>query len=893
MAGKKRYKRPPLMAGFIFKRMFQDDGSYPILGDMEEEYNELVSDRGIGYAKVWYWTQLFLAIGPHLFDFAYWRSKMFRENLKLALRNIIKHKGYSLLNISGLAVGLACSIVIILYVTNELTYDNYHNDSDHIYRITTIRESAVNKSIMGSTTSSIIPAIKADFPQVEYAARAIPPFENRKNVLVHYDEKRFYETRTFFIDPEFLEIFDIPLVVGETESGIQRPGTVVITESTAEKYFGKEFPIGKTLAIEFDYDWYLPAVEFQDFEVIAVVKDAPKNTHLKYDMLVSVATMKSHLPWIDEPNFDFHAKFSYIKFFPEADVLAFEKEIQVYAEAARKRYFERTKRELKTLSYPLQKITDIHMNSEMKRNPEPNGNWYYLYVYSIIASLILLIGCMNFMNLSAALSTTRTKEVGLRKVVGAQKHQLIWQFLGESFLITLLGFIVAFSLVGTLLPAFNEMAGTELTLANLNHPIVICALLGLIVIVSIGSGAYPAFILTNFRPISVLRGRLSPTSKGAFVQKTLVIGQFTISLLMVISTVTIYRQLDYMKSSALGFDREQKMIVPVKSNLRFLWSEYEMIKGEFLTNENITGATVSSGVPGKLSGGYYLTLQDIPEAEQQWCNAITLDYDYVDVLGLKIVAGRNFDPLIGNDINDSYIINETAAREMGFNSPEEAIGHTAKAHYHGMTKTIVGVIADFHYHGMQEIIEPMVLDIEDSLWKTITLSVNTENLKETIKFAEAKWEKLFPGIPFEYSFLDDDFNKEYLYEEQAQKLLSIVTTLGLSIACLGLFGLAAFTAHRRKKEIGIRKVLGASTASIISLLSRQFIFLVIMSSLIATPIAWFAMHKWLQDFAYHINIGWVIFAAATISGLAIALLTVSIQGIRAASSNPVESIRSE
>jgi putative ABC transport system permease protein len=817
---------------------------------------------------------------------------MLKNYLKIAARNILRHKGYSFINIAGIAMGIACCVVIIIFVNNELTYDSYHNDAERIYRIALHKISNIGESRSASTPGPLAPALKQNFPQVELAVRIIPPFENKSNVLVQRNNNVFYETRIWFAGPEIFQMFRIPFLQGDPATALNQPRTVILTEKMVKKYFGDENPIGKALKIELDYDYYCP-VQNEDFLVTGIIENSPGNTHLKYDMFISMATMQSHLPWLNENWLDHHYKYSYVKLAHQTDVDEFEKQIQIMAHRSSKAISEKYNREYQLYEFFLQPVTDIHMKSNYYAEMETPGNWYYIYIYSIIAVLILLIGCMNFMNLSAAISTTRTKEVGLRKVVGAKWKQLVIQFLAESFIITICAFIVAFSLVEFFLPLFNSMANTELTTASLKLPFVLPALVGLLVLVGIGAGGYPAFILTKFKPVSILSGRLIPDSRGSHIQTVLIIGQFAISILLAVCTLTVFHQLNFMKGSALGFDREQKIVIPVKSNLAFLRTEYESIKSEFLQHWNITSATVSSGVPGQQSGGYYMTRQDVPDPEPQRFKVFTIDYDFISEFDIKILAGREFQQKPGNDIAGAFLINETGAKKLGFNNPIDALGLEMKAHYHGLTKTIVGITSDFHYHGMQEIVEPMLLDIENSLFKKITLTVNPDDLRSTITFIKEKWAELFPGIPFEYSFLDEIFDRQYRYEEQTGRLLAIITSIGLVIASLGLVGLASFTIQRRKKEIGIRKVLGATVSGIVLMLSKEFTKWVLFANIIAWPVAWYAMNQWLQNFAYRISIDWWVFLLAGSLALLIALLTVSIQAVKAAAANPVEALRYE
>jgi putative ABC transport system permease protein len=825
-----------------------------------------------------------------------WMPTLLANYLKIGLRKIKRQKIYSFINIFGLAVGLACCAIIILYVTNELTYDNFHPDVDRIYRIGTHRISQVGEYTFVTTPGPLAPELKASYPQVEEAIRIVPPYENADNVLVVRKQKRFFEDRVFFADNAIFQVLYIPFLQGNPQTALTEPNAVVITEGMAQKYFRDEFGdgsiLGEVLQIEIDYD--TGTVESQDYRITGIVKNAPANTHFKYDMLLSMPTMLSNLPsfatnWINP-----HWQYTYVKLLPQADVAEFETQIQRAAAIADRAYTERYNRKMQLYEYFLQPIAWIHMSSNLQAELESPGNWYYLYIYSIVAFLILLIGCMNFINLSAALSTTRTQEVGLRRVVGAQSRQLIGQFLGESLLITLMAFAVGFGLIGFLLNPFNRMAGTELSLSGLTQPLVILSLIVLLILVAVGSGGYPAFILTALKPVQILRGKESASSRGTILQKFLVVGQFAISIFLVICTLSVFKQLDFMRGRALGFDLDQKLLLRVKSNMNHLRRDYEAIKQDFLQHPSILGVTVSSRVPGDRSGdGYYLTPREGDFQNAPRCKAITVDYDFIPEYGIQMVEGRAFDRNAGNDEAEAYVINLAAVKHLGFASPEEALGKRFMAHYHRIIKRIIGVTDDFHFVGMHEAVEPYILDIENSLFSTITLSVRVENMKDMMAFVEKQWSVHFPGVPFEYSFLDENFDRLYRYEAQMSKLLGIITSLGFVIACLGLFGLASFVVRRRTKEIGIRKVLGATTADIISMLSRKFVLLILVSIVVAFPMAYFAMNKWLQDFAYRVELTGFVFVIAAAGALAIALATVSLQGIRAATANPVNSLRDE
>ncbi|MFA9453822.1 MAG: ABC transporter permease [Candidatus Aminicenantaceae bacterium] len=845
-------------------------------------------------------TEYFKATTRHLsgrppWQKSRWLPPLLSNYIKIGLRKVRRQKVYSFINIVGLAVGLACCAVIILYVTNELTYDSYHPDAERIFRIGTHSINQVGEHSTAATPAPLALELKASYPQVEQAVRVIPPFENANNVLVVRGDKRFFETRLFFADPEIFEVFHIPFTQGEAKGALESPNCVVMTEGMAAKYFGDKPALGQTIAIEIDYDIGNENVKIEDYHVTGVIENAPSNTHFKYDMLLSPSTILRFLPNIDTDWIHWPSKFTYVKLRPETDPTEFEGQIQRAAAFVAQAYKETMGREMQLYEFFLEPVTRIHMYSQqIMRQLEAPGNWYYVYIYSITAFLILLIGCMNFINLSAALSTTRTQEVGLRRVVGAQTRQLINQFLGESFLITALAFVAAFGLIWLLLVPFNQMAGTELTLAGLKQPVVLASLLGLLLVVGIVSGSYPAFILTAFKPAAVLQGKSSNKSRGTLIQKGLVVGQFAISIFLVICTLTVFKQLDFMRGQALGFKTEQKLLLRVKSNLNHLRRDYEEIKKSFMLHPSIHGATVSSTVPGDGDRyGYYLTRTDEDFRNAAWLDVITQDYDFLEQYGISVVAGRGFDRSQGSDEQESYLINLAAVEALGFATPEEALGQSFQASYHRQFKRIVGVVDNFHYRGMRDLVEPMVLDIEDSLFTTITLSIRIEDMRDIMKHVRAQWEEHFPGVPFEYSFLNENFDREYRYEAQMSRLLGIITTLGFAIACLGLFGLASFVVRYRVKEIGIRKVLGATTTDIVIMLSKKFIWLILGAIVIASPLAFYAMNRWLQDFAYRIELTGIVFLVAAAGALVIALATVGFQGMRAASANPVNSLRDE
>lgn len=819
---------------------------------------------------------------------------MFTNYLKTAWRNIRRHKAYALINIFGLAVGLACAMVIILFVIHELSYDTQHPDAHRLYRVNQHRVSPQGEFAMAHSPGPLATALKSDLPQVEQAVRMVPPYENADHVLTVCGEKRFFEKKIYFVDPEILEVFHIPFAEGDPHEALVRPNTVLITREMARKYFGEVSPLGRTLQMEFDYDRGPARVRLEDFTVTGVLQNPPANTHIPYRMLVSMATLKQNVTDLEQDWVSPKTKFSYVKLTPGADPREFEQQIQRYAQTLTRIYEERYHRNLGEVHLFLQPVTRIHMHPQPYTEPEPGGNWLYIYIYALIAALVLLIGCMNFVNLSTALSTTRAREVGLRKVVGASRSQLIRQYLVEAQIITLLSIAAAVGVALFLLPLFNRMAGTTLSLADLGNPAVLASLAGLFLVVSFISGIFPALILTRLKPAAIFQERFKYRLRGMSMQKILVAGQFAVTVFLVICTLSVLRQLAFMKGRALGFDRDQKLVLRVKSNLGHLRRDYEAIKDAFIQIPGVSGAAVSSAVPGdEDKGRYMLWREGADRSTGSSLRVITTGADFILLYGICMAAGRPFHKGPGSDIDGAYVVNEAGARVLGFQTPEEALGKRFTAHYHEKTKEIVGVVRDFHYRGMQEQIEPLLFDFEDSLFNTLTLQVNVRNIRTIMAHVRDVWQRHFPDVPMEFSFLDESFDRVYRYEEQMGKLLRVIALLGILIACLGLSGLAAFISWKRQKEIGIRRVLGSSVSGIVKVLSTRFLAMVLFSILVAFPLAYLALQKWLASFAYRAPLDAGIFMLSAAGALILAFGSVAFQGVRAARRNPAETLRTE
>lgn len=693
--------------------------------------------------------------------------------MKIALRNIQKHKVYSFINISGLAVGMACCILIFLYVKSELSYDRYHKNADSIFRVAQIIQRESAETTTARVATPLIPAIRENFPEVKHAARF--QLSVRDN-LVERNQKMFYEDWVMIAENDIFSVFTIPFIKGNPVTALNRPGTVVITERIATKYFEDEDPIGETLKI-----WGNP------FEITGVVSNCPENTHLKYDFIVSLNGFER--VW-NLNNWGWTGFYAYIMLKPNVNADLFEGKIRHVADLYIKEKLEKWGA---TFSFYLQPISSIHLFSNLNEEIVSPGNLTYIYTFSMIGFLILLISCINFTNLTTARSANRTKEVGIRKVVGAHRLQLARQFLWETMLTALVSLLGALMLVSIALPIFNDLTAKHFDIGYLMYPYIVLTLIGLALLVGIAAGSYPAFLLSLLRPARILKGSLGPDSRGTLLRKVLVVGQFSITITLVIATLIVYRQISFMKNMHLGFDKEQKLII--SGNYR---NNYEYVKAEFTKHPSITGATVCWNVPGRLANTIEAHLEGEEKDKAQTMSFYYIDHDFIPEYNIEIAAGRPFQRDIRSDIEDTFIINEAAARAFGFSSLDEAIDKKMYEGGSGNVGTIIGVTKDFHFKGLQTKIEPLVMQFRPGYFSNLSLTVKTENLEETLSFVGKKWHELHLGNLFSYFFLDEDFNRQYGSEEKLGRLFTAFTSLAIFISCLGLVGLSSFTTEQRK-----------------------------------------------------------------------------------------------
>ena len=863
--------KPPLVPNLILKLFLGSEDFYEFSGDIDEIYQNKCAFGSKRRAKIWYWLRVLESIPGFISDKIYWRVVMLKNYLKIALRNFQRHKGYSFINIAGFAIGMAVCLLILIYVRQELSYDKYHKDGDRVFRIAQDIQTQTSNRIFAPISPMVALTLKAEFPQVEYAARALTTSPR----LVKREETLFYEDRFMYADQELFDVLTIPLILGNPQEALTRPQTLVISERIAQKYFGKDNPLGKILNIN-----------QQDFEITGVAVNSPENTHMKYDLIASMETLAD---LSEMTNWYSTMFYTYLKVRPNVNMEEF---FQQVAHLADKYVEERLAPRGISYNYFLQSLSGIHLHSPIRYDVEPPGNPIYVYIFSFVGLFILLIACLNFMNLATARSSNRAKEVGLRKVVGAQRLQLVSQFLGESLMVSLLSLGLAMLIVKLTIPLVTRMTGITLSFSQLLTPWVLIPLIAGSILVGLAAGVYPAFVLSAFRPVSTLKGILRSGSRGFTMRTILVVVQFAISIVLIFGTMIMYKQFHFMKNQHLGFEKEQQLILPLRGGIS-ITENYESVKDYFSRHPSITSAAVSSSVPGRPLSSFSIRIVGEDDERSQDMFHMFFDHDFVPNYGIEMVAGRAFQKEMSTDIRGAFLINKAAVKAFGWRNPEDALGKHLQTGFGGRINPIIGVAKNFHYRGLQSEVEPLVMEFQPDIFRYITLSIEISNLKETLAFVESQWKTMFSGNPYESFFLDTDFEQQYRSDEQVGRIFGIFTVLGLFIACLGLLGLASFTAESRTKEIGIRKVLGASVTGIVFMLSKQFTKWVLLANVIAWPVAYYIMSRWLKNFAYRADINILIFVISGLLVLAIALLTVSFQSIRAATADPADSLRYE
>ena len=809
---------------------------------------------------------------------------MIKNYFKIAWRNLVKHKGISAINLFGLTVGLTSCLLITVFILHELSYDRYNKNADNIYRVT---RSFNNKDgVVSLNLSTIAPPfgyyLPTDFPEIKKMTRLIDDGISP----LRYKEKLFNQKELYFADENLFDVFSVKVLRGNPETALRDPFSIMLTEESAKKYFGDEDPMEKTIRYNNTFD----------LKVTGIYKAFPENAHMHPNMLCSFNTLKDTTVYGEEQlrtNWGNNSFFTYLLLPDGYDIKNMESRFPAFIDKHMPEGYNSGIQPSKMTKLGLQKLTDIHLYSHTDYEAEPNSDISRVYIFAAIAFFILLIACINYMNLSTARSVLRAREIGIRKVIGAEKKELIFQFIGESILIMLIATIIAFGLLILAVPWLNKVSGQQLSAALLIRWQVLLPLIISPFIIGAFAGLYPAVFMSSFKPVKTLKGFFKTGGAGLSLRKVLVVTQFSISIILIITTAIVYQQLHYMQKKSLGFDKEQLVIVPYN---RSLGEKYESFRNDLLSNSSIKNATRTSRIPtGRLldNMGAYIADGDSMMPVTADIKYVSVDYDFVPTYNIRMIAGRNYSREFGTD-TAGFVLNQTAIKAIGWKSPEDAIGKDFK---YGNTKgRVIGVINDFHFESMHQKIEPMVFCMfpqRFNYFNNLSVKISATNAISAISTIEKAWKNYIPEAPFEYSFMDENFDKLYESEQRQGTTFTIFACIAIFIACLGLLGLSAFTISQRIKEIGVRKVLGADVGGIVTLLSKDFLKLVLVAALISFPIAWYAMNNWLKDFAYRVNIQWWIFLVAALIALLVALATVSYQAIKAAIANPVKSLRTE
>jgi putative ABC transport system permease protein len=801
---------------------------------------------------------------------------MFKNYFKTAWRNLWKNKVYSAINIAGLAIGMAACILIMLFVFYEKSFDNFH--TKNIYRLNEVQkfEGMVSSQKVALSMFPMGPTLKNEFPEVKNFTRII---WNTKYQMTN-NEKRIYLSQSFFVDSSFLQIFDFKLLKGNRETALQKPNSAVITEATAEKLFGKENPIGKTITHYGD--------DTTSFVVTAILENVPQNSQLQFDALYSISTFHEHYAdmminwggnWLD----------TYLEFAPNTNVAALEKRFPAYL----KKYMAQNDnwKNYELFLLPLKEVhsdaNDIGLDYLNYQKFDKN----YTNIFFVIALIVLLIACINFMNLSTARSAERAREVGIRKSIGAHRWQLSIQFISESVILCLIGLLLAIILVELCLPYVNNISQRNLQFPLFNKVWVLLSLIGLATVIGTLSGLYPAAYLSAFQPVKVLKGSVQTGRNKSLLRNILVIAQFSSAIFLMIATIFAVKQLNYMQSKDPGFTRDQVVTIPLDG---VTYKKYDLLKQELLSNTLISGVTGAQDVLGSHLDQSGIQFIGDKGKRQLTSTRLIVDHDYLTLFKIPLLMGKNFssDPSANGK---EYIINEALGKELLKDSPKKPISSLLGKNFgFDSLGKIVGIAKDFNFNSLHYKIETMFMfNQKDWGYGNISVKINGSRTRDALAFIQSVWQKNCPGVPFEYQFLDDHFAEVYRADSQVSSIVGILAGLAIIISCLGLFGLASHSAERRVKEVGIRKVLGASVQNIVGMLSKDFLKYVLIAALIALPLAWLGVYKWLEDYAYRIDMSWWIFLAAVLVAMIIAFLTICFQAIKAAVANPVKSLRTE
>jgi putative ABC transport system permease protein len=793
---------------------------------------------------------------------------MFRNVLLIALRNFRKDRWFSLLNILGLTIGITFSLFLIFYIVDELSYDKYYEKHERIYRIIAHVTEPSKKFDVAATQQPLGPTVKKDFPEVEEMTRLF--FKER--TLFKQGENSYYETKLYYADSTIFNVFTCKFIEGTAQTALNKPNTVVLSKSTAKKYFGNAQAVGKTIKTVYDV-----------YTVTAVIENIPQNTHIRFDMLLS---MPPSLQTMDAGLWGGFNNYTYVLLKPGTTAKSLEKKLLPYYDKYMASIFAQYNVKAE---YEVQPITDIHLKSSLQGEPEESGSMSYIWIFGSVAFFMLLIACINYMNLTTARSARRAKEIGIRKVTGSSKKQLVMQFLSESLLTSFVAVLFSVLLVFLLMPVFNSISGKVFTLKTLFQPYNIMLLLGIVLFTGLVGGSYPAFYLSGFKPVGILKGALSKASGNVNLRRTLVVLQFTISMIMLICTWVVYSQLSYLRKKDLGFDQERIMTVTVNTG-EDERNKISAMNNDFKSISNVKSVGTGYGYPGDVNLNLNLfSVETNSGYADKGIECYSIDEGFINTLGMKIVKGRNFTGPA--DTLHSILVNEAMAKNFNW---DNAIGKRVKfpGDTTGNYLEVVGVVKDFNQKALYNPIAPLILFYGPNCNK-IQLKMAAGDMNPTIAKVETIWKKYFPQLPFEYKFMDANFNSQYTADEKRGKIFAAFSVLTIIITCLGLLGLTAFTTQQRQKEISVRRVLGASTGEVVTLITKNYLLLALIAAAIAFPVAWYFMNKWLQIFPYNTGLTVIPFAVSAMVILTTAIATAGFHSAKAALTNPVKSLRTE
>lgn len=800
---------------------------------------------------------------------------MLKNYLTVAFRSLVRNKVYSLINVLGLTVGITCFMVIAIFVHNEYRYDRFHSKADRIYRVCEKIDAQGHGENSSSNPFFVGKGLANDYPQLIESTVRFFNFQSPA-FAIQIGDRKFVEKKLFFADSTLFKTFDFALIQGDPSTALARPNSIVLTTSTAQKYFGDDNPIGKILRYEGS----------NDLAVTGIVEDVPSTSHIHFDGLISFSTLYQ----IMGPNFEqipiWNPCWTYILLKDGVTPSEVEAQFPSFVKKYHPPFMQ------SQVTHYLQPLGDIHLTSKLDYEIQPNGDLADVYIFSVVGILILLISCINFMNLATARSAGRAREVGMRKVLGAYRQDLIRQFLGESLFIAFIAVILACGLIEALLPAFNQASGKSLT-GVFSNPIYLIGMVIVGVIAGILSGLYPAFFLSAFQPVRVLKGSFKSGATGQLLRQSLVVAQFTISVGLIVSAFVVFGQLKYMRNADLGFQKDAIIYIPTRPTMN---QRFSVLKEEMRKIGSVKNVTGMNEIVGRSHNTYQFNYEGMKPDEKVYLPGIMVDEDFVPTMGIEIIAGRNFSRDFKTDDSLGVLINEAMVKQLGWGSPEAALGKQCNSN--NGKEVVIGVFRDFHYESLLNPVGGFFLDMPISrfsqfFWRYIGVKIQGGETVETIRQLEEVWNRIIPEFPFEYFFLDDNLRQMYQAQDNLGKLVGYFSALAIFVACLGMFALASFTAEQRTKEIAIRKTLGASVGQIMALFSKDFLKLVGIAAIAGSLASYYAMSMWLQSFAYRMSMGIAIFVLSTLIALCIAMLTVSYQSVRVATGNPVDSLKYE